>query len=143
MTKQETHVERQDSIRQEVDFGYTSVRDITSFLKSNQNKKIDWKLYDTSKPKDPDTGKHPLLAEGSTDETTKTEQNTNISENDSTGIKAKGSTTSSFREDDKKESEKQKEETTVPKQIGNVVWALVVLVALVVVGWLVYKKSKS
>lgn len=141
--KQESHTEEQDSTRQAMNFGRLSARDISSFLKSSQNRKIDWKIYDTGKPKDPDTGKHPLLAEGSVDENTNVEQNTNVKEKDSTNLNANVVSTSTRKTDDKKEEAKQKDETTVPRQIGWVVWGLVALVGVGIVGRVVCKWRKK
>lgn len=139
-TKQETHIEQVDSSQQVIDFGYTSVRDIASFLKSSTDIKGNWKLYDTSKPKDPDTGKHPLLAEGDIEGSNTTEQGTDITAADSASLNADSSSSSRRQENDKQEVQKQKDETTVPKQVGGVVWALVAFVVVTVIGLLIYRK---
>ena len=138
--KQETHVEQTDSSRQVIDFGFTSMQDISNFLHSTTNKKINWKLYDTGKPIEPTTGKHPLLAEGDAEENNETERNTNIATTDSASLKSDSSSSSRSQENDKKEQEKQKNETTLPKQISSLIWALV---ALAIVGWIIYKKIKK
>lgn len=100
-------------------------------------------VYDTSKPTDPTTGKHPVQSETKKttkkgtikkkDESSDTTLNKSSAEqsNDSTKIK------------DRKEEDKKKLETTVPKQIGGIVWGLVALVGLVIVGWLVYRWRKK
>lgn len=97
-------------------------------------------VYDTSQPADSATGKPPVLSE--TKKTTKRETNkrsqedkaTNVNQStvesgqDRTAIKATG------------EEIKQKEETTVPRQIGWVVWGLVAL-AIVAIVWRVIKSK--
>jgi hypothetical protein len=45
--KQETSTLKVDSIRQIRDFGFTSMQDISSFLHSTTNRKMNWQLYDT------------------------------------------------------------------------------------------------
>lgn len=138
--KQESYIQKEDSTRQVIDFGFTSMQDISNFLHSTTNKKINWKLYDTSKPKDPVTGKHPLLAEGDTEENNEIEQNTNTSVADSAELKSDNSSSSWSQENDKREEQSQKDETTIPKQISGLVWALIALVA---VAWLIYRKFKK
>lgn len=122
--KQESFIQKEDSTRQVVDFGFTSMQDISNFLHSTTNKKINWKLYDTSKPKDPVTGKHPLLAEGDTEENNEIEQNTNTSVADSAALKSDSSSSSWSQENDKREKASQKDETTIPKQFSDLIWAL-------------------
>lgn len=99
-------------------------------------------VYDTSQPVDSATGKRPVLSE--TKKTTKRETNKGSQEDkktslnqsvslngqDKTAIKATG------------EESKQKEETTVPRQIGGVVWALVALIGVGIVGLVVYRWRK-
>lgn len=122
--KQESFIQKEDSTRQVIDFGFTSMQDISNFLHSTTNKKINWKLYDTSKPKDLVTGKHPLLAEGDTEENNEIEQNTNTSVADSAALKADSSSSSWSQENDKREKASQKDETTIPKQFSDLIWAL-------------------
>lgn len=97
-------------------------------------------VYDTSQPADSATGKPPVLSE--TKKTTKRETNkrsqedkaTNVNQStvesgqDRTAIKATG------------EEIKQKEETTVPRQISGIVWAAVAL-AIVAIVWRVIKSK--
>lgn len=139
--KQESHIQKEDSTRQVIDFGFTSMQNISNFLHSTTNKKINWKLYDTNKPKDPVTGKHPLLAEGDAEENNEIEQNTNTSVADSAALKSDNSSSSWSQENDKREEQSQKNETTIPKQIGGIVWALAALVGLIIVGLLVYRRK--
>lgn len=37
------------------------------------------------------------------------------------------------------EENKQKEETTIPRQIGRVVWALFAFIVIVIVAWLLHR----
>lgn len=140
-TKKETLVQREDSIRKGIDFGFTNKQDISNFLRSATNSKISWRLYDTNKPKDPDTGKHPLLAEGDTEESNETEQNINITAADSAFLKSDSASFSWLRENDKQETQTQRNETTVPEQISSMIWASCVLLMIVV--WIIYKLKKG
>ena len=140
-TSQETSIQRKDSTGMAVDFGFTSKQDISNFLHSTMNRKINWKLYDTSKPVNPDTGKYPLLAEGNTEENNEIDQSTNISLSDSTALKSDSSSSSWSQENDRQEQEKQNDETTVPKQISGAIWALATLLLLMIIAWIIYKKK--
>lgn len=142
-TKKETIVQREDSIRKGIDFGFTNKQDISNFLCSTTNSKISWRLYDTNKPKDPDTGKHPLLAEGDTEESYETEQNINITATDSASLKSDSASFSRSQENDKQESQTQRNETTVPEQISGMIWASCVLLLLMIVVWIIYKSKKG
>lgn len=122
--KQETSTLKVDSIRQIRDFGFTSMQDISSFLHSTTNRKMNWQLYDTTKPINPDTGKHPLLAEGNTEENNEIRENTNMSAADSVMLKSDSSSSSWSQENDKREEASQKDETTIPKQFSDLIWAL-------------------
>lgn len=140
--KQETSTQKVDSIRQIRDFGFTSMQDISSFLHSTTSRKMNWRLYDTTKPINPDTGKHPLLAEGNTEENNEIKQDTNITAADSVMLKSDSSSSSQSQENVRQEQEKQKDETTLPKQISNMIWALITLVVISGVGWAIYKLKK-
>lgn len=140
-TSQETSIQRKDSTGMAVDFGFTSKQDISNFLHSTMNRKINWKLYDTSKPVNPDTGKYPLLAEGNTEEDNQIDQNTNIALLNSTALKSDSSSSSWSQENDRQEQEKQNDETTVPKQISGAIWALATLLLLMIIAWIIYKKK--
>lgn len=99
-------------------------------------------VYDTSLPADSATGKPPVLSE--TKKTTKREtnkrsqedkssslnQSTSLNDQDRTAIKATG------------EESKQKEETTVPRQIGGIVWAVAAFVIVVIVWRIIKSKIK-
>lgn len=95
-------------------------------------------VYDTSKPTDPVTGKHPVQSE--TKKTTKKGTNKKKDESNATTLNQSSAEQSndSTKIKDRKEEDKKKQETTVPKQIGGIVWGLAALVGLVIVGWLVY-----
>ena len=142
-TSQETSIQRKDSTGMAVDFGFTSKQDISNFLHSTMNRKINWKLYDTSKPVNPDTGKYPLLAEGNTEEDNQIDQNTNIALLNSTALKSDSSSSSWSQENDRQEQEKQNDETTVPKQISGAIWALATLLLLMIIAWIIYKTRKG
>lgn len=137
----ETFVQREDSTKQSIDFGFTAIQDISNFFHSTTNRRINWKLYDTTKPINPDTGKYPLLAEGNTEEDNQIDQNTNIALLNSTALKSDSSSSSWSQENDRQTQEKQKDETTVPKQISGAIWALATLLLLMIIAWIIYKKK--
>jgi len=108
--------------------------------KSNEEIKEVTTEYDTDKPIDPETGKHPVKKE-----TVKTTSKGNTSakrtEDDTKSI----STTVKKSTVDKKEAvtveqNKQKSETNVFNQIKWLVLSLALLGIVVIVGWLIYKK---
>lgn len=99
-------------------------------------------VYDTSQPPDSVTGRPPVLSE--TKKTTKRESNKQSQEDKVTNLNQSSIDQSgdSTKIADKKEEVKQKEETTVPRQIGGIVWALVAL-GVVGIVWRVIYKSKN
>lgn len=142
-TSQETSIQRKDSTGRAVDFGFISKQDISNFLHSTMNRKINWKLYDTSKPVNPDTGKYPLLAEGDAEENNNIEQETNVASVDSFSSQSDSASFSRIQENDKQNIIKQKDETTVPKQISGAIWASCILLLLMIVAWIIYKLKKE
>lgn len=97
-------------------------------------------VYDTDKPTDPGTGKPPVLSE--TKKTTKRETNKQSQEDKNTNLNQSTSLNGQDRTAIKatEEEDKQKEETTVPRQIGWVVWGLVGL-GIVAIVWRVIKSK--
>lgn len=138
----ETFVQREDSTKQSIDFGFTAIQDISNFFHSTTNRRINWKLYDTSKPVNPDTGKYPLLAEGNTEENNNIEQETNVASVDSFSSQSDSASFSRIQENDKQNIIKQKDETTVPKQISGAIWASCILLLLMIAAWIIYKKER-
>lgn len=100
-------------------------------------------VYDTSLPVDSTTGTSPVLSEtrkttrresgkqSQEDKSTSLNQSTDVNDNQKTAVQ------------DSKEKDKQKEETTVPRQIGWAVWELVALVALIIIGLIIYHQLKK
>lgn len=97
-------------------------------------------VYDTSQPADSLTGKPPVLSE--TKKTTKRETNKRSQEDKSASLNQSTSLIGQDRTAIKatEEEDKQKEETTVLRQIGGIVWALVALVGM---GIVVYRRRKK
>lgn len=97
-------------------------------------------VYDTSQPADSATGRPPVLSE--TKKTTKRETNKQKQEDKSSNLNQ--STSSNAHEkavvNAAVDESKQKDETTVPRQIGGVVWALVVFSIVTIIGLLIHKK---
>lgn len=100
-------------------------------------------VYDTGLPVDSATGKRPVLSE--TKKTTKRESTKQKQEDKSKTLNQSSVEQSrdSTKIADRKSEAKQKEETTVPRQIGWVVWGLVAFVGLVFVWWEVYRCRKK
>lgn len=98
-------------------------------------------VYDTSQPADSSTGKPPVLSE--TKKTTKRETNKRSQEDKATNVNQ--STVESGQErtaiKTTEEEDKQKKETTVPRQIAGIVWAAVALGIVVVLGRVIYKSK--
>lgn len=132
--KQVMNVEQRDSTRKDFNLGYTSTQDIITLLKSTKDRKITWKVYDTGRPKDSDTGKYPLLAEGNTSESAETEQGFCLQSEDSIKLDASTSILSNQKSNSEKEFEKQNEETAIPKQISSIVWGLAALAFSLLIG---------
>lgn len=96
-------------------------------------------VYDTNKPADPLTGKRPVFSE--TKKCTKRTSNKKKEEISNTTLN-KSSTeqlNDSTKIKEAKEEDKQRQETTVPRQIGGMFWALAVLVGLIIAGWFMYR----
>lgn len=141
--KQETSTLKVDSIRQIRDFGFTSMLDISSFLHSTTNRKINWQLYDTSKPKDPVTGKHPLLAMGDTEENNAIEQNTSIAVADSVSLKSAYLLSSRSKETNRREEAKQKDGMAFLIHISNIIWSIIALLITIIISWFIHKLRKK
>lgn len=99
-------------------------------------------VYDTSQPADSSTGRPPVLSE--TKKTTRKESKKRSQEDKDTNLNQSTSLSSQGRMaiEATEEEDKQKEETTIPRQIGWIVWGLVVLVGVGRIGWLVYRRKK-
>jgi|GEM_PF-418037 len=95
-------------------------------------------VYDTSKPADPSTGKQPVFSE--TKRNTKRETNKKKGEISNTTLNKSSAEqlNDSTKIKEAKEEDIQRQETTVPQQIGNMFWALAVLVVLCIVIWFLY-----
>lgn len=99
--------------------------------------------YDTSLPVNPNTGKPPVKRE--------THRKTTVDKNKQKqcdiDIKKKSDTAEKAAIDKKAasdtEASKQLTETTVPKQIGGMVWAMVALGVVVIVGFVVYRIRRT
>lgn len=142
-SKQETSIESGSQ---------TNRKDTTSL--NEQNKTVETEdvteeteevtiVYDTSKPADQSTGKPPVLSE--TKKNTKKgtnkkkEESRNTTLNQSSAEQASDST----KIKNVRDETRQNQETTVPRQIGGMFLALAALVALIIVGWLVFKARKK
>lgn len=100
-------------------------------------------VYDTNLPIDSVTGKPPVLSE--TKKTTRKDKSQKKYEDAS-----KSQVDSIIVLDNKqkdiqvdKDELKQKTETTVPRQIGKVIWALVALIGVSIIGWYIYRIKRN
>lgn len=100
-------------------------------------------VYDTNKPINLITGKPPVLSE--TKKNIRKDGGKKKQENTDTQLdKTKKVLTSrDSKSNGSKEERRQSAETTVPKQIGGVMWSLVALGGVIIVGWIIYKFSKK
>lgn len=100
-------------------------------------------VYDTNQPVDSDTGKHPVLSE--TKKTIKREINKGSQEDKSKSLNQSVVVNDNIKAvvQERNEEDKQKDETTVPRQIGGIIWALAVLVVVIIVGWMIYISRKK
>lgn len=142
-TKSETSIVRNDSLTKNINVSSTSTKGIVSLIESNEAMNIHLKWYDTSKPINPDTGKPPLLGEADVNKDSSKKENTTINENDSTNINANTSLSSRSQKNNKVDIDKQKDETTVPQQIGWMCVGIAILIVAIIIGWLVYRMRKK
>lgn len=100
-------------------------------------------VYDTNQPVDSTTGKPPVLSE--TRKTTRRESGRQNQEDKSTSLNQSTDVNNNQKTavQDSKEKDKQKDETTVPRQIGGIICALAVLVVVIIVGWMLYISRKK
>lgn len=100
-------------------------------------------VYDTSQPADSSTGRPPVLSE--TKKTTKREINKRSQEDKATNVNQSTVESGQDRTAIKatEEESKQKEETTVPRQISWIVWGVVALVGVGIVWVVVYRWRKN
>lgn len=99
-------------------------------------------VYDTSLPADSATGKPPVLSE--TRKTTKRETNKRSQEDKSASLNQSSAVNDNQKAvvQDRKEEDKQKKETAVPRQIGWIVWGLVALAIVTIVWRIIKSKTK-
>lgn len=99
-------------------------------------------VYDTDKPTDPGTGKPPVLSE--TKKTTRKDSKKQSQEDKSANLNQSTSLNGQDRTVIKatEEEEKQKDETTVPRQIAGIVWAAVALVLVIIIWRVIKSKAK-
>lgn len=140
--KQETSIEsgsnhqRKDTASASEQVKKTEYEDVTETVEEVTT------VYDTSQPADSSTGRPPVLSE--TKKTTRKESKKRSQEDKDTNLNQSTSLSSQGRMaiEATEEEDKQKEETTIPRQIGWIVWGLVVLVGVGRIGWLVYRRKK-
>ena len=100
-------------------------------------------VYDTDKPTDPGTGRPPVKSE--TKKTKKRESNKQKQEDKSTSLNQSAVVNDNIKAavQERKEEDKQKDETTIPQQIGGIVRALVALNVVIIVGSIIVKRKRK
>lgn len=140
--KQETSIEsgsnhqRKDTASASEQVKKTEHEDVTETIEEVTT------IYDTSLPADSATGKPPVLSE--TRKTTKRETNKQSQEDKATNVNQSTVESGQDRTAIKatKDEDKQKKETTVPRQIAGIVWAAVTLVIVIIVWRIIKSKTK-
>lgn len=140
--KQETSIEsgsnhqRKDTASASEQVKKTEYEDVTETVEEVTT------IYDTSLPADSATGKPPVLSE--TKKTTKRETNKRSQEDKATNVNQSTVESGQDRTAIKAtaEEDKRKDETTVPRQIGGIVWAAVALVFMAIVWRIIKSKTK-
>ncbi|MGL4519611.1 MAG: hypothetical protein ACRCUJ_08055 [Phocaeicola sp.] len=96
--------------------------------------------FDTDKPKDPDTGLHPVKEEVSMSGTFKKKEDATAEKADSSSVVANMNKDVDIERKEEIDMSTARKETTVPKQIG---WLCAGFALLVVVIWLVRSTGKK
>lgn len=99
--------------------------------------------YDTDKPTDPVTGKPPIKSEKWTGTNKKSENDRQENINEKENSVSDESTFFGQQEDVYLEDSKQKNESTILKQIGWAGVGIALLIISCIAVWLVYKKKKN
>ena len=135
--KSDTKIIQKDSTRESVNIVHGSSTSLSELITTNGNYVIDFRIYDTRKPPDSLTGKHPILADGHVEGDFSKNRKKETATNDSTEVKADKETTSDIHEKTKTEGVKEKKESTLLKQIGFacVCVTVLIVVMLIVKHW--------
>lgn len=86
---------------EEIDISSISATNLSELLRIHSSTFLDFTIYDTSKKVDPDTGKPPVLADGSLSNDKVIESDSNVNLSDSTQIKGKADESEESTEVDK------------------------------------------
>lgn len=100
-------------------------------------------VYDTDKPIDLATGKPPIKSETKTNIKKGSGKKVDTKENTQANAAAEEQTSVKKKEDVAKVDDRQKNETTVPKQVEGLVWTVVALIGVVVVAWFVVRNRRK
>ena len=96
-------------------------------------------VYDTSKPIDPVTGKPPIKSETRKNILKEVGKKVAAKESTQTNVYTNKQSYAKKKKCIVEEEHKQKEEPTVLKQIGGVVWALFAFIVIIIVAWLLHR----
>ena len=138
IVKEEREVVSSDSISESVHVVEGSHTSLSTLITTEGSYVIDFRVYDTRKPVDSLTGKHPVLADGQIKGDLKKKVETNVEIQDSMKVDADKELSSQTHEKSRSEEIKDNKESTLPEQIG---WMCVGIAVLLIVVFII-KRSK-
>ena len=115
---------------------------ITATDSSNEDLEITITEYDTSMPVDSATNKPPVKKEIKVSKKKNNHKTSEQKQSDKHEVKSEVAEQVHVQDSVQAEAVKEKKETTVPKQIGGVVWAVCALIALIIVWYIVRRFGK-
>lgn len=110
---------------------------ITTTDSSTEDLEVTITEYDTSMPVDSATNKPPVKKEIKVSKKKNNHKTSEQKQSDKHEVKSEVAEQVHVQDSVQAEAVKEKKETTVPKQIGGVVWAVCALIALIIVWYIV------
>lgn len=115
---------------------------ITATDSTTEDLEITITEYDTSMPIDSDTNRPPVKKEVKVSKKKNSHKTSEQKQSDKHEVKSEVAEVVHVQDSVQAEAVKEKKETTVPKQIGGVVWAVCALIALIIVWYIVRRFGK-
>lgn len=115
---------------------------ITTTDSSNEDLEVTITEYDTSMPVDSATNKPPVKKEIKVSKKKNSHKTSEQKQSDKHEVKSEVAEVVHVQDSVQAEAMREKIETTVPKQIGGVVWAVCALIALIIVWYIVRRFGK-